>query len=67
MDIDNDDSSNIEWSHVEDIDEEMPDVTGPDNSDNHDSYIMDKNIFSYDDSLMTDTAGGRNTHDDSGR
>ncbi|KLJ09703.1 hypothetical protein EMPG_14876 [Blastomyces silverae] len=66
MDIVNDDGSDIEWSHMEDIDEEMPDVTSPNSSGNHDPYSMDKNIISDDDSLMTDAVDGPNAQDGSG-
>ncbi|KAL2365698.1 hypothetical protein RJZ56_001297 [Blastomyces dermatitidis] len=66
MDIDYNDGSDIEWSYMEDIDEQMPAVTSLNNSGNHDPYSMDKNIISDDDSLMTDTVDGRNAQDGSG-
>ncbi|KKZ66749.1 hypothetical protein EMCG_07580 [[Emmonsia] crescens] len=66
MDIDQNDSSDIEWSHVEDIDEEMPDATSANYSDNNDPYSRDIADTSDDDSLMADAVDGHNAPGDSG-
>ncbi|PGH08060.1 hypothetical protein GX51_01502 [Blastomyces parvus] len=60
MDVDTNVGSDIEWSHLEAIDEEMVTASSFNNSGNHDSYSMGKNVISDKDSLMTDAVDGRN-------